>query len=170
MRRQPLKFAFCFRYGNWMDVMAVEAPIHSPPDAAKLAAELRSLVGKLRRRMREQADVGDLTPSQAAVWERLERDGPMTVSALARAEGVRQQSMGATVAALELAGVIDRAPDPADGRQSVLTVSAAMRERVERGRAVRQDWLTRGIERELDLGERQILARALALLGRVADN
>lgn len=134
-----------------------------------LAAELRFLVSKLRRRLREQANAGDLSPSQAGAWKQLERNGPMTVTALARAEGVRPQSMGATVMALEAAGVIERAPDPADGRQSILSISAGARAKVEKGRAVRQDWLTRRIERELAPAEREVLAQALGLLERIAD-
>ncbi|MBN8873727.1 MAG: MarR family transcriptional regulator [Rhodospirillales bacterium] len=136
---------------------------------ATLATELRFLMSKLRRRLREQADAGDLTPSQATAWKRLERDGPMTVTALARAEGVRPQSMGATVTALEAAGLIERAPDAADGRQSMLSVSAGGRARVEAGRAVRQDWLARRIECRLDPSERDVLAQAFALLDRIAD-
>lgn len=142
-------------------------PQTSPP---ALAAELRSLLSKLRRRLREQADVGDLTPSQAAAWKRLERDGPMTVAALARAEGVRPQSMGATVMALEAAGIIERAPDPTDGRQFVLSVSTDAQAKVEKGRAIRQDWLTRRIDRELEPAERHVLAQSLALLRRIADD
>jgi hypothetical protein len=57
-----------------------------------LAAELHTLSGKLKRRLREQASAGDLTPSQIAVLMHLDRDGPTTVSVLARAEGVRSQS------------------------------------------------------------------------------
>ena len=40
-------------------------------------------------------------------------EGPATVTSLARAEGVRPQSMGATVAALQEAGLVGGAPDPA---------------------------------------------------------
>ena len=46
---------------------------------------------------------------------RLEKDGPATASSLARAEGMRPQSMGAVVAALESAGLMRGAPDPTDG-------------------------------------------------------
>ena len=35
--------------------------------ASALAAELHALSGKLKRRLREQASAGDLTPSQTAV-------------------------------------------------------------------------------------------------------
>jgi DNA-binding MarR family transcriptional regulator len=95
--------------------------------SAALAVQLHDVMGKLRRRLREQTDAGDLPPSQVNVLRRLEREGPITVSALARAAGIRSQSMGATVAALQSAGLVAGAPDPADGRQTLLSLTPACR-------------------------------------------
>jgi DNA-binding MarR family transcriptional regulator len=145
--------------------MTAETPAQDLP--AQLAVELHELVGKLRRRLREQADAGDLPPSQVAVLRRLEREGPITVSALARVAGVRSQSMGATVAALQAAGLVSGTPDPADGRQTLLSLTPACRKWIRENRAAKQDWLLRAIDTELDARERQELARALALLNRV---
>ena len=138
-------------------------------DIANLAADLRALVGRLKRRLREQGSVGDLTPSQIAVVRRLDADGPATISALARAEGVRPQSMGATVAALETAGLTQGRPDPDDGRQTLISLTAACRERLTQGRAARQDWLTRQIER-LTPEERARLAAAADILRRLSES
>ena len=145
--------------------MAAETP--RPDLPAQLAVELHELVGKLRRRLREQADAGDLPPSQVAVLRRLEREGPMTVSALARVAGVRSQSMGATVAALQAAGLVSGTSDPADGRQTLLSLTPACRKWIRDNRAAKQDWLLRAIDAELNPRERQELARALVLLDRV---
>jgi DNA-binding MarR family transcriptional regulator len=145
----------------------VATDISRPDLPAQLAVELHELVGKLRRRLREQGDAGDLPPSQVAVLRRLEREGPMTVSALARVAGVRSQSMGATVAALQAAGRVSGAPDPADGRQTMLSLTPACRKWIRQNRAAKQDWLLRAIDGELNAREQQDLARALALLNRV---
>jgi len=96
--------------------------------AADLAAELHIVIGALSRRLREQADVGDLTSAQKSVLLRLERDGPTTGSALARVEAMRPQSMGAIIAALEAAGYVSGAPDPADGRQTLLSLTDRFRD------------------------------------------
>jgi DNA-binding MarR family transcriptional regulator len=141
----------------------------SSPDPARLAVELHELVIKLRRRLREQADAGDLPPSQVAVLRRLEREGPITVSALARVAGVRSQSMGATVAALQAAGLVTGEPDPADGRQTLLSLTPACRKWMRQNRAAKQDWLLRAIDGELSAREQQDLARALALLQRIVE-
>lgn len=134
-----------------------------------LAADIRGLLSKLKRRLREQADAGDLTPSQAAALLRLERGGPAPVSELARAEGVRHQSMRTTVAALEAAGHVERRADPNDGRQTIVSLTDSSLRWIEQGRAARQDWLTRSIASKLTVEERHTLAEAIVLLTRVAD-
>lgn len=101
--------------------------------ALALAGELRVVVGRLKRRLREQAHFGDLSWTQVRVLSRLEREGPATVTALARAEGMRPQSMGETVAALKAAGFVSGAPDPSDGRQTVLSLTPSCAEAIQRG-------------------------------------
>jgi DNA-binding MarR family transcriptional regulator len=138
--------------------------------ASDLAQELRALFGKLKRRLRDQAHIGDLTPSQTSVLLRLERDGPATASSLARAEGMRPQSMGPLVAALEAAGLVSGAPDPSDGRQTILSLTDACRKWIEEGRAARQDWLTRTIQARLSPQEQEDLAASIELLKRLVDD
>src|ERR1700733_916211 len=123
--------------------------------ASALAAELRIVMGALSRRLREQADIGDLTSAQKSVLLRLERDGPATGSALARAEAMRPQSMGAIIAALETAGYVKGTPDPADGRQTIISLTDHFRVRVGAARAVRQDWLLRALQARLTVPEQR---------------
>ena len=134
-----------------------------------LAEELRGFAGKLKRRLREQADTGDLTPSQTAVLLRLEKDGPTTTSALARAEKMRPQSMGSVIAVLEGAGLVSGTSDPEDGRQTILSLTERCRSWLAQGRAARQDWLTCTIEARLSPNEQDQVAAALTLLGRLVD-
>jgi DNA-binding MarR family transcriptional regulator len=134
------------------------------------AVELRALVGKLIRRMREQASSQDFTPSQIGVLRRLEDGGPATVTTLAKAEGVRSQSLGATIAALEAAGHVGGRPDPADGRQTLWDLTPACRDWLRKTRAAREDWLFRTMSARLTPDEQAELGRAVELLKRlVAD-
>lgn len=135
--------------------------------ALAIAAELRVLIGQLNRRLREQVHPGDFTWSQRSVLSRLERDGPATVTALARAEGVRPQSMGATVSILEAAGHVVGAADPTDGRRTILSLTAACREWIKAGRAAREDWLCRAIRAQFASEEQEELAAAVELLKRL---
>jgi len=134
-----------------------------------MAADLRVLLGQLRRKLREQTDPEDFTWSQKTVLTRLEREGPSTVTALARAEGVRPQSMGATIATLEAAGLVLGAPDPSDGRRTLLSLTAACRDWILANRAAREDWLVHAIQTRLLPDEQTELARAVALLKRLIE-
>jgi DNA-binding MarR family transcriptional regulator len=134
-----------------------------------LAGELRVSIGKLLRRLREQAHPGDFTAAQKSVLHRLERDGPATVSTLARAESVRPQSMRVTVASLEKLGLVSGEQDPADGRQTFFSMTAVCRETLRRSRAAHEDWLQRALRAELTPEERKQLAACIELLDRVAD-
>jgi DNA-binding MarR family transcriptional regulator len=138
--------------------------------AAALAQELRALLGKLKRRLREQAQVGDLTPSQVSVLLRLEKDGPATASSLARAEGMRPQSIGPVIAALEATGFVSGASDPTDGRQTILSLTDACRKWAREGRAARQDWLNRTIQTRFSPQEQESLTVAVELLNRLVDD
>jgi DNA-binding MarR family transcriptional regulator len=138
--------------------------------AAALATELRVVAGRLRRRLRESANAGDFTPSQTSALSRLEREGPATVTALARAEGVRPQSMGATIAVLEEAGLVSGAPDPADGRQTILSLTDACRDWIHRNRAAREDWLFYAIQASFTPDEQAQLAAGVALLTRLVNS
>jgi len=147
-------------------------PDRAAPDAAEasaLAAELRIVTSALGRRLREQASVGDLTSAQKSVLLRLERDGPATVSALARAEAMRSQSMGAIIAALEAAGYVAGAPDPSDGRQTIISLTDQFRNWVRAARTARQDWLLRAVQAQLTAQEQRQLAGALDLLKRLLE-
>jgi len=133
-----------------------------------LARDLRVVVGQLRRRLREQNQAGALTSSEVVAIGHLERDGPMTVTALARAEGVRSQSMGATIAALEAAGFVVASPHPTDGRQSLISLTSACLHWISASRAAREDWLHQALDDHLSPEEQQQLARAVTLLQRLA--
>jgi DNA-binding MarR family transcriptional regulator len=137
--------------------------------AMALAVELHVLAGKLKRRLREQGNPGDLTPSQTSVLRHLEREGPATVTQLARAEGVRPQSLGATVAVLEAAGLISGKPDPEDGRQTILSLTPACRKMIGAGRAAREDWLFRTIRSKFTAAEQDELAKGVQLLKRLVE-
>ena len=146
-------------------------PARSQPDrASALALEMRTLIGKLKRKLRDQAGGEDFTPSQVSVLLRLEKDGPATASNLAKAEAMRPQSMSALIAPLEAAGLVRGAPDPNDGRQTLLSLTQKCKERIQERRAAKQDWLTRTILAKLSAQEQERLAAALPILARLVED
>jgi DNA-binding MarR family transcriptional regulator len=136
---------------------------------ATLAGDLRIALGKLKRRLREQAHPNDFTDSQKSVLLRLDRDGPATVSALARAESVRPQSMRVTVAGLEATGAVSGKPDPTDGRQTLVDLTPGFQKALTANRAAKDDWLLRAVQTQLSAQEQADLASAVKLLQRIAE-
>jgi DNA-binding MarR family transcriptional regulator len=138
--------------------------------ASALAAELRAIIGKLKRRLRGLANAGDLRPSEVSVLLRLEKEGPTTMSNLARAEGMRPQSMMSVISSLKTSGLVSTAPDPKDGRQEILSLTKTCRKRIQEGLAARHDWLFRTIQERLSPQEQEQLAAAVELLERFVDD
>ena len=137
--------------------------------AAALAEQLRGTISRVNRRLREEGNFGDFTLSQSKVLIQLERNGPMTVTALAETEGMRPQSMSGLVSALKAAGMVEGTPDPNDGRQTVLSLTDKCRRTVATARAAKQDWLFRTLQQKLTAAEQQKVAGAIALLDRLLE-
>jgi DNA-binding MarR family transcriptional regulator len=140
--------------------------VSSGTDVTDAASELRVVISRLIRRLRAEHS---FSISHAAVLGRLDREGMRTASALALAERVKPQSMAQTVAELSGEGFVTRRPDPGDGRQTLIELTALGREALERERARRDGWLSVAISEGLSPEEQEILARAVPLLGRIAD-
>ena len=129
--------------------MTRTGPNENEACASTLASELRTTFGNLKRKVRQQGEQNDFTSSQTAVVLRLEKDGPMTVSSLARAEGMRPQSMSAVIAPLEEKGFLAGTADPNDGRKTLMSLTKACNHLMENGRTARQDWLSQAIHQHL---------------------
>jgi DNA-binding MarR family transcriptional regulator len=86
--------------------------------------EFIQAVGQLVRSVRRAASEEDLSLTESAVLGRLAKDGPSTTAELARAEGMKPQSMGTTIAALEEMGLVERKPHATDGRQVNIRVTS----------------------------------------------
>jgi DNA-binding MarR family transcriptional regulator len=140
-----------------------------PVSATRAAGEIRVAFSRLRRRLREVAALGDLTPSQTSVLSRIERGGPASMSDLAAAERVRPQSMAATLAVLGEHGLIRRSPDPSDGRRQLITLTEGGREAIDGSRREREEWLARSLTDHFTEVERQTLLEATALMERLAE-
>jgi len=130
--------------------------------------DLTHTIGLLVRRVRAAAASHELSLTEAAVMGRLAREGPATTADLARAERMKPQSMGTTIAALEEMGMVARKPHPTDGRQVniELTVKgAAVRKNVV---DAKRTWLAQAIG-QLDEEERETLFKAGEIIKRLVE-
>jgi DNA-binding MarR family transcriptional regulator len=137
------------------------------PDTARLASDLRVVLGQLMRRLRAEHR---FSLSHGAVLGRLDREGPRSVSQLAVAERVRPQSMAQTVGELEAEGLLSRRPDAADRRRALVELTEAGRVVLEVDRRQREGWLAQAIAGDFTGEEQRVLAEAVALLRRLAES
>lgn len=133
-----------------------------------VAAQLRLVIARTARRMRQEAG-GDLSPSLTAALATVERHGPLTPSELAAHERIQRPTATRVLAALEDAGLAVRAPDPSDGRSSLVSITAAGTARLRAMRGSKELFLARKL-RGLDPGELETLARAAAILERALED
>lgn len=137
-------------------------------EVMRAAGDLRALIGRLSRRLRQISVGGELTLSQASVLSMLEREGPATPGALASKERISPQSMGAIIASLEAVGLVSRAPDPNDGRCLVISLSEAGRQTIYGARQEKEERLARTLAEHFTPQEQQTLIAALPLMERLA--
>jgi DNA-binding MarR family transcriptional regulator len=143
-------------------------PSGTSPPLEAVVTELSLAVGQLLRRLRAETNPDGLTWSQTMALARLEKAGPMTTADLARAETVKPQSMGATLAELEAEGLVSRQPHPTDGRQVLFTLTGNGVEARIRRSAAKQKWLLEAMAR-LTPEERETLMSAVALIKRLGE-
>jgi DNA-binding MarR family transcriptional regulator len=135
-------------------------------DSARLASDLRVVLGQLMRRLRAEHR---FSLSHGAVLGRLDREGPRSVSELATAERIRPQSMAQTVSDLEADGLVARRPDPDDRRRAMVELTESGRAVLAADRRQREGWLAQAIAEGLSEEEQQVLAEAVALLRHLAE-
>ena len=129
------------------------------------AARLRMAIVRTGRRLRQEAaaESSGLTPTSTAALATIERHGPLTPSELAELERVKRPTVTRTLGCLDREGLIERTPDPADGRSSLVAVNAAGRERLRRLRGRKNAYLAKRM-RDLPADDVAALERAAEIL------
>ncbi len=141
------------------------------PDPGEVAALLLASVSVLVRRVRQVPAEGGLTMPERSALALLDRSGPTTSSALAREAQITAQAMGATLGALRERGLVERRPDPDDGRRVVLLVTDAGRQALRDKRNARAELIARALTSgEFTPAELARLAATAPLLDRLAQH
>jgi len=134
---------------------------------AELAAQLRVALWRAARRLRRESDI-DLTPTLHAALSTVEVHGPITAGQLAGHEHVRKPTMTRTIRELVDRGLIERLPDPLDGRVTWLRVTPEGASLVRSARRRSETYLTQRL-RELTPEQRETLQRAAEILETLAE-
>jgi DNA-binding MarR family transcriptional regulator len=129
------------------------------------AVRLRMAIVRTARRLRQEAaaESSGLTPTSTAALATIDRHGPLTPSELAEIERVKRPTVTRTLGCLDREGLVERTPDPADGRSSLVSVNGAGRERLRRLRGRKNAYLAKRM-RELPAADVATLERAAEIL------
>jgi DNA-binding MarR family transcriptional regulator len=131
-------------------------------DRLELAAELDRLATLLPRLTQR----GGLSLVAAATLADLERRGARRITELAETQGVTQPAMTGLVGRLAASGLVERAPDPADRRGVLVTVTLDGRAVLAARRRARAEALADLLD-DLDAEDHAALAAAMGAVGRL---
>ncbi|MEU9889903.1 MarR family transcriptional regulator [Sphaerisporangium sp. NPDC051011] len=145
--------------------MIEESPGVTVTDA-ELADRLRKALARLSRRARQQVPQA-LTVSQVSTLSAVDALGPVRLVDLAAHEGVSAPTQSRLVGSLETLNLLTRAPDRADRRASLLTLTEEGRARLAQLRDDRSAFFTARVA-ALPPGQRAALAAALPALESLA--
>src|ERR1700734_578370 len=150
-------YLFCAYHGIAMPRPTLDAAV----------IDFSHAIGLLVRRVRAAAASHELSLTEAAVMARLAKQGPATTADLARAEGMKPQSMRTTIAALEEMGMVERTPHPTDGRQVNIELTAKGAAVRKSAKDAKRTWLAQAVA-QLDEQERETLFKAGEIIKRLA--
>ncbi len=136
-------------------------------DLAGIASHLRLSVFRASRTLRRESQAG-ISPTLLAALSTIERHGPMTAGALAAHEQVRKPTVTRILASLVAEGLVERTPDPIDGRVSWVQMTPAGRALMRAVRRRTDRYLAQRLKR-LDAGDLTTLERASEILDRITE-
>ena len=130
--------------------------------------ELRILLQRVARRIRNNRRDESMSDSQLSVLFALDKEGDSSPSALAERERVSPPSMNRTLNGLEDRGLVRRDPSPDDARKVIVSLTAEGRELTRETRRLRTAWFSRQLA-ALTPDERAALEAAADVLRKIAD-
>ncbi len=130
-----------------------------------LAEDLRRVIGNFVRSARAETN----TPSsaQSDTLGLLDREGALSITALAQQRHVKHQSMRLVVAHLKSQGLVTSVRDPSDGRGTLIGLTDAGREALARARNARTQWIAEALQKSLTAKDRDHLRATIDILERV---
>ncbi|MGN6189357.1 MAG: MarR family transcriptional regulator [Conexibacter sp.] len=124
-------------------------------------------VTRMARRLRQESGAGgEISPTLAAALATIEREGPLTPSALAERERIQRPTATRVVAQLEQLKLVARTPDPSDARVSHVAITREGATLLRRVRTRKNEYLARRL-RGLTPTELATLDQAAAILERL---
>ena len=137
------------------------------PDGVEEATGLGVAIVRIQRQLRARTG-SDMTPSQSSALARIEQDGPLRLGALAELEGTTAATMSRVIDSLSDRRLIERVPDPLDGRASLVRLRPEGGVLLHELRARYTEALRRALA-ELTPAERDCVRRTIPVMARLSD-
>jgi DNA-binding MarR family transcriptional regulator len=150
--------------------MSVQAHANNP--SGEIAALLHERFSRLSRQLRHMELPAGMTPERLSTLSVIDKNGPISVTALADREMVRPATMSRMVSALVDEGLVRRREDKADGRGVLVVVTPKGRRIYRRAHQQRLEQLAgalNGLSAE-QLASMKSLASVLERLTSLLDN
>jgi DNA-binding MarR family transcriptional regulator len=138
-------------------------------DATEVANDLRIVLGRIVRRLRQAHEAGEVTLSELSVLSRLDREGAMPAGVIAEQERVSPQAMTTILAVLEERGLVARQGDVRDGRRTSMSATASGKRLLAGRRSRSAQHMAQALDESLTTAERKQLLAAIPLLDRLAE-
>ena len=151
-----------------MDMVDEVRDVAEQSPESGLAIGMTTTLERLIGLFRSLSPPDGLSLTAAATLTTLERSGPSRLTALAAYEGVTQPAMTQLVDRLQGMGLLERTPDPSDGRVVRVRITGAGRALLARRRAVRAERVAELLVR-LSPGDQALLTAALPAMEALAN-
>lgn len=139
-------------------------------NTANLSSSLRSVISALHKGLRKQASsANNYSMTEAETIGHLFRRSPLLPTELAALTKVKTQSMSQILKKLEEHGIIKRSPSKDDKRKVYISLTAFGKKMVAKTKYEKDEWLKAIIEKSLTGKEKEILAKALPVLNKLAE-
>lgn len=149
-------------------VSAADAVLAAHPADAEVAADLRLLLMRLVRKLRQEAS-SDLSGPLTSALAAIESSGAPTLGELAAHEGVKPPGVTRMVAGLAEAGLVVREQDALDKRVVRVRITSAGRRLLRRSRTRKTAYLTRKVH-SLSAEDQAALRAAMPVLRRLLED
>lgn len=136
----------------------------------ELAAELRTAVTRLIKKMRSKASTaGELSLTERSTLAQINRQKEILPSELATLEKVTNQSMSQILNHLDELKLITRTPSATDGRKTIISLSKEGQKMVDKARNEKEEWLAKALEEVCTAKELEILHKVIVPLNKIVD-
>jgi DNA-binding MarR family transcriptional regulator len=136
----------------------------------QFASDLRTTIGRLIKKLRKESPTAQhLSLTERSVMATLHQQGALLPSELAAMEMITNQSMSQVLNNLSELGYIIRTGSETDKRKVHISLSEEGKNKLLQFRHERDEWLAAAIENACTPEEYEILKKAIAPLGKLAD-